>query len=968
MNLFLSYNSQDAPTAASLAAALETADSDLRVYFAPKSLRLGTFWLPDLGEALERADAFLFLFGKAVGRWQRLEYYEALDRMADGVGLQLISVITVPGHAPGLPLFSQLQWIEAPDPCKPPVVAEIVQGLSEPGAPQRKPWQLVNPFRGLERMREEDAAFFFGRNALVGSVLKQLQRNPPKVQVLVGNSGVGKSSIVDAGVFGALHSQLWPGAGHADWPHQLRDSRRWLRLSFKPGEDPLAALADACLKDHIASTAERGSETLGWVRNFRKGSSFGDLWRILESKYRDADLEPPTRLVLSIDQGEELYSRARVKTPEDAKRFSEIIAQAAEDDRVTVLMSLRSDHYGHLQDDTALARACDRIDVLPLDEAQLAEVVGSPAEALEATFEDDALRDRIVEAAKDQPGGLPVLSYLLRDMWSAMQQADDGVLRWQREVIDIAGPLVKRADDFLAAHEDRETHVKWLFCLRLVHVPQTGEPVRRRALMKDLTPEERQLAYELAEEAFRLVTTGEDRDGAATVELAHETLTTNWPRLAAWLTEEHDFLVWRGRVEADQLRWIDAARSSEALLTGISLREAERWLETHAARITDDDTKFIEASTSHRDAERNRAEEQERQLREEQLLREKLAREKAEQEQRLKEEQLANERLAREKAEQEQRLKEEQLAKERLAREKAEREAQTAAAAARRTVRRTRVAVVLGVLAVLLSPVAESVYWAWSYGIPPELEVAKTRWAYLLGMQGHTMVMGPEGSFMMGSKEEEGNETEKPEHKVTFEQSFRLSATEVTFAQYDPFAAATGREPPHDEGWGRGKRPVINVSWEDAQAYVRWLSAKTDQSCRLPTEAEWEYACRAGTTTRYAFGDEIAEEDANFGGNVGNTTEVGAYHANDWGLHDMHGNVWEWVEDCWHDSYEGAPDDGQAWLEDNGGDCETRVLRGGSWGYVQGSARCAFRVRLNPNDRFDGLGFRVLCSSPIVDR
>jgi formylglycine-generating enzyme required for sulfatase activity/DNA-binding CsgD family transcriptional regulator len=113
---------------------------------------------------------------------------------------------------------------------------------------------------------------------------------------------------------------------------------------------------------------------------------------------------------------------------------------------------------------------------------------------------------------------------------------------------------------------------------------------------------------------------------------------------------------------------------------------------------------------------------------------------------------------------------------------------------------------------------------------------------------------------------------------------------------------------------------VINVSWYDAQAYVEWLAKQTSQPYRLPSEAEWEYACRAGTTTPFSFGDAITEKDANYGNYIGETTEVGSFPPNSWGLHDMHGNVWEWVEDVWHDSYQGAPADGSAWTEVKGSD------------------------------------------------
>ena len=154
--------------------------------------------------------------------------------------------------------------------------------------------------------------------------------------------------------------------------------------------------------------------------------------------------------------------------------------------------------------------------------------------------------------------------------------------------------------------------------------------------------------------------------------------------------------------------------------------------------------------------------------------------------------------------------------------------------------------------------------------------------------------------------------------------------------------------------WGRGLRPVINVSSESAKAYVAWLSKQTGKPYRLLSEAEWEYACRAGTETRYSFGDEITKKDANF--HERKTSKVGSYRPNRWGLYDMHGNVWEWVEDCWNGSYKGAPKDGSAWTK---GDCHRRVLRGGSWYYLPGFLRSAVRYWLVTGNRDYDTGFRV---------
>jgi len=164
------------------------------------------------------------------------------------------------------------------------------------------------------------------------------------------------------------------------------------------------------------------------------------------------------------------------------------------------------------------------------------------------------------------------------------------------------------------------------------------------------------------------------------------------------------------------------------------------------------------------------------------------------------------------------------------------------------------------------------------------------------------LVVIPAGQFMMGSPErEEGRyDNEGPQHRVTIGQRFAIGRYPVTFDEYDRFCEAKQPKQPADEGWGRGRRPVINISWQDAQVYIAWLSQETGRAYRLPSEAEWEYACRAGTATRYSFGDAITPENANFSDSgLGRTSEVGAYSANPWSLYDMHGNVWEWVEDDW---------------------------------------------------------------------
>ena len=237
------------------------------------------------------------------------------------------------------------------------------------------------------------------------------------------------------------------------------------------------------------------------------------------------------------------------------------------------------------------------------------------------------------------------------------------------------------------------------------------------------------------------------------------------------------------------------------------------------------------------------------------------------------------------------------------------------------------------------------------------------------------MAVVPAGTFMMGAPESEfgSGHLERPVHAVSVP-SFAVGVYEVTFAEWDACVASPGCGDYRLDvlGWGRDDRPVIDVNWDDAKRYVEWLSKKTGETYRLLSESEWEYAARAGTTTPFHTGATITAGQANYNGRYSypdptrtrdpngiyreQTMPVGSFGANAWGLHDVHGNVYEWVEDCWNDSYAGAPSDGSAWLTDN---CGARVLRGGSWIDFPAALRAANRSGLPSGARNVNIGFRV---------
>ena len=249
---------------------------------------------------------------------------------------------------------------------------------------------------------------------------------------------------------------------------------------------------------------------------------------------------------------------------------------------------------------------------------------------------------------------------------------------------------------------------------------------------------------------------------------------------------------------------------------------------------------------------------------------------------------------------------------------------------------------------------------------------------FLGGFHSLEMLPIPGGEFLMGSPETEAErpDSERPQHEVTIA-PFYLSKYPITQSQWRIVASMPkiSRDlkpnPSHFKG---AKRPVERVLWWDALEFCDRLSQKTGRAYRLPSEAEWEYACRAGTTTPFYFGETISTDQVNFDDNYvarlgknifrGKTTNVGSFPANAFGLHDMHGNVWEWCADPWHENYDHAPTDGSVWEYPHTGVNARRVIRGGSWIPYEWSCRSAFRYHVAPENYYLTIGFRVVCVGP----
>ena len=391
---FLSFNSSDRALAERLKVSIERRDSGSRVFFDATSLRAGGYWQPALAQGIDEADAFVLLVGeKGLGPWQRLEYYEAHDKHVKSPEFPVVLML-LDGHAaPGLPFLRQLHWIVTADPTSEKDVARLIDAAAGTGAQVGELWRYTSPYRGLSAMEEKDADYFFGRERETVEVIKALAGAPDKLPVLLGNSGVGKSSLAQAGVLAALARQAWPEAAvdTGPWPQVFQNSRQWCFLTLRPATEPIRALVEAFLTawQFDAGDPARIRQRNEWVElllHDDRKTSLSELLDETERRQTELTQAKPPAFFLYIDQGEELYVRAELR---QRRRFSEILVQGLRDPRLRALMSIRSDFMGALQGDEPLFDARRQIDVPPLREPQLREVVSRPAALLSARFETE---------------------------------------------------------------------------------------------------------------------------------------------------------------------------------------------------------------------------------------------------------------------------------------------------------------------------------------------------------------------------------------------------------------------------------------------------------------------------------------------------------------------------------------------------------------------------------------------------
>jgi formylglycine-generating enzyme required for sulfatase activity len=912
LRIFLSFHSKDQALAETLRLGLKQLEPDTDIFLSSVSLGAG-FWQRKIAQEIAAADAFVLLIGPAgVGPWQELEYDEALDRhLHQQTRFPLVPLIAAGAKAPGLSFLRRLNWIEAPIVTEHEALHRLIAALKGETVGTATPlWKLVNPYRGLEAMTEANTDYFYGRTRETAAVLTGLAEKRGRCPILIGASGVGKSSVARAGVLSALKSMQWPGTDRDAtnaWPPGLKDSRSWLSLVVRPGEAPLEALAAAFTQLWQLDEKDPDQAALPrkWAERLSSGSNrLTDLINATQSEMQKRAGEAPERILIYIDQSEELYTRA---VPREAQRFSELMAEGLSDRRLSAFASLRADYFDKFQADEPLFKCREHVDVPPLDRTQLHQVVTAPARLLGVKFEDDKIADRITDAVAAEQ--LPLLSYLLLDMWNGMVARGDATLRLSAQAINVGGVLSSSAEGFLAQNPDEEDALRRLLMLKLVMVPPEGEPVRRQTTREECSEAEWSLAARLAEYPWRLVVMRERAsDGRIVAEVAHEAFLRSWPRLRDWLHDERDFLAWRNGLETSRRAWqaMPDGSKHDALLMGAALARAQSWFTMRSGDLHGPDREFI----------RNSIERQ--------------------------------------------------------------RKAQRRARRGRALIYVLLIGTIAGLVA-WINQAAIDAQLRWYFVTLPYMQ-AQIRPHVMSAMAEEAlgpgdmfkecvadcpeMIVVPPGSFMMGSPSTEHGHTasESPLHSVRITKPIAVSKFDVTFADWD--ACADYGDCPHifDSRIGRGQQPVINVTWDEAQQYVAWLSKMTGKTYRLLSEAEYEYATRAGAQTVYPWGDELGKNNAACDGcgsqwDKRRPAPVGSFAPNRFGLYDIVGNVWQWLEDCDHSGYQGAPTDGSAWIKD--GDCEARRVRGGSYAQSPDYLRSAFRGLRNKFFRNSQLGFRI---------
>ncbi len=774
------------------------------------------------------------------------------------------------------------------------------------------------PYPGLPAYEEHQAPVFFGRDGAIEAVcerLASLALRPKAFLLLLGASGYGKSSLVRAGVVPRLKGDREKG---------------WLVLpAFTPGDEPFKELEEAVVS---AGGVFDASDPLSSLQELQRKSN--------------------APVVLVIDQFEELFTGGPMEDgkEEDQGEAFQVFLQKllrARKAGLMVLATMRTDFLAPLQTRwPSLTGMASTYTLEPIESEDFGVLITGPAKRANLTLEP-GLEARLV---KDSGGrdALPLLAFTLEKLWKARKQQVLTVKDYE-DLGGVEGAVstqVKRCWNPQTSSEEVRKALRKAFLDHLVSVSSDGREAKRPAPLADLPVASREIVQRMVDDRLLVFKGG-------IVEIAHEALLRTWEPLVKWIEEGKEKLMQRQRVSrlCADLALNHPLQARLAALQGLlPLAEADPEAGAPAAEAL-----AVVLTEGNRDPQ-------------EWLLAIQL---------------LGLVRVEASIAALSAFLEQEQL-RELVGTERAAPvlEALCQAASQLQDIHRANPPGEDNDERWLLLPSAtvndngravrtELVrlrLWA-----TPRL-VASGAWFEPLGDGvALTMVAIPAGSFLMGSPadEAEDSDNEGPQHPVALE-SFWISQAPVTQAQWHQ---VMGSNPSHFKGNHavHDRRPVERVSWRDAMAFCSRLGARTGRNYTLASEAQWEYACRAGTTTPFHCGITLISELANFnanythgeapkGENRAQTSPVGQFPANPWGLHDMHANVVEWCLDEWHRSYVGAPADGSAWVDSVDDKSGAEMLqRGGHWGYPPTYCRSAHRDCRGDLSAYSHIGFRVVC-------
>lgn len=708
---------------------------------------------------------------------------------------------------------------------------------------------------------------FFGRDADVREILDRMRLPEGRFIIVSGDSGSGKSSVIDAGVLPHIDRGSLPNSKKVLCVGMLPSQGRHPFGSFMGALNPFgtqAGLKPDTVADELLRSPDRLSQ---YVR------------KILEE---NSDYQA---LVLFLDQMEELFT---VHTLTQSREFLKALYQATQNVSLWVLATIRSDHLDHCHRHPAMLRVLrgpGHYPLGPIEPFILPDLIAKPAVSAGLYIGENLVRRIVHETiSKDSDGvrpdqsNLPFLAFVMNQLFE--KRVDHELSeRVYEDVGGVEGAIAHHASqietDLQRTSKGKASELLPKLFESLVIVNAEGLPTRRRPLVAEFSVEMLRVIEFLVQN--RLLRT-EGQGAQSTASISHEKLFEAWPALKDYVAKNKKQLMNRSILESRARKWEEMGRPRFSGLA--SGRECLDYYRTGVAPSP----KMKDYLSISRQASW-----------------------------------LFN-----------------------------------------------------GMMALVLLLIG-GMNWLWHMGYDINQAKLKVRSLLMSIHMEPEMVLVAGGTFQMGDVENLGGEWRIPGHTVQIK-SFRLGKFEVSFDEYDRFAIAKGLPLPNDQKWGRDRRPVINVSWKDAKAYAEWLSQQTGRSYRLPSEAEWEYAARSGAKREARAGRSDEEQLGEYGVSPKNsedkTAVVGTKLPNGFGLHDMRGNVYEWVADCVHDNEvakrDGSvwPSDGSAWLENDGGDCERRILRGGSFASAPMRLPIPYRFITSAGNLNNDFGFRLTQDIP----